>query len=146
MTAVTSMGGTSAAESIQRRMAQIRRELDETVDEISDQARQLRDWRHYVRSYPWLFAAAALAAGYAIVPERRRVSQIDPQTLAALAGQGQRKAEARTGFAGSLARVALGHMGSLLARSAAAYVAQKLSLAEKRPFEERAGGIESQRP
>ncbi len=57
---------------IQRRMAQIRRELHEEVKEAVKGAQSLTDWRSQVKSHPWLALGAAAAIGYMIVPKRRR--------------------------------------------------------------------------
>jgi hypothetical protein len=121
------MKGEWKAELIQRRMAQVRRDLGHTVDEISDQARQLRDWRYYLRRYPWLFAAAATAAGYLVVPARPRVVRVDAGAAAALGGERRLPVEAREGLGRSLARLALGHLGRVFLRSATQYVVQRLS-------------------
>jgi hypothetical protein len=132
------ISGEWKAEWIQRRMAQIRRDLYQTVDEISDQARQLRDWRYYLRRYPWAFAAAATAVGYLVVPSRPRVIHVDAGAAAALGDQGRPPAEARAGLGQSLARLALGHLGRVALRSATQYVAERLS-APGRPFGEASG-------
>ena len=57
---------------IQRRMAQIRRELHEEVREAVKGAQSLTDWRSQVRNHPWLALGAAAAVGYLIVPRRQR--------------------------------------------------------------------------
>ena len=55
---------------IQRRMAQIRRDLHEDVREVVKGAQSLTDWRSQVRSHPWLALGAAAALGYFVVPKR----------------------------------------------------------------------------
>jgi len=72
----------SSADEIQRQMRQVRRELGEDVQEIVDNARIMADWRHYVRTYPWVCVGVALAAGYLIVPSRAHVIRPDAKTLA----------------------------------------------------------------
>ena len=59
---------------IQRRMAQVRRELHEDVREAVKGAQELTDWRSQVRNHPWLALGAATAVGYLIVPRRREPS------------------------------------------------------------------------
>jgi hypothetical protein len=59
-------------EEIQRRMAQIRLELHEDVRSAVTSARSMTDWRVLVASHPWLYAAAAAAIGYLVVPKRAR--------------------------------------------------------------------------
>lgn len=115
------------AESIRRRMAEIRRDLNDTAGQISNQVRQLRDWRYYVRSHPWLFAAAAAAAGYLIVAERPRVVSIDPEALGALAGSRQLAVQVKPSSARTFAVAALGLLGNALVRVAAGYAVRKLT-------------------
>jgi hypothetical protein len=58
-------------EQISQQMRAVRGELREDVHGVVDRARTLADWRHYVRSHPWLFLAAGAAAGFLLVPSRR---------------------------------------------------------------------------
>ena len=63
---------TADMNDIQRRMAQIRRDLHEDVREAVKGAQSLTDWRSQVRNHPWLALGAAAAIGYLIVPKWRR--------------------------------------------------------------------------
>lgn len=65
---------------IQRRMARIRRELDEEVETAVQQAKDLTDWKNSIRAYPWLAVGAAAALGYLAVPNRAFVMSPDVQT------------------------------------------------------------------
>jgi hypothetical protein len=56
---------------IQRRMAEIRHELHQDVQEAVKGAQALADWRSPVRSHPWLALGAAAAVGFLVVPKRR---------------------------------------------------------------------------
>jgi hypothetical protein len=58
-------------QAILRRMAEVRCDLDEGAREIAESARDLLEWRRYVKDYPWICVGAACAIGYAIVPRRR---------------------------------------------------------------------------
>jgi hypothetical protein len=53
-------------------MAQIRHELHHDVQGAVRGAQALTDWRSMVGSHPWLALGIAAAAGYLIVPKRRR--------------------------------------------------------------------------
>jgi hypothetical protein len=66
------MSSDAEYEAILREMAIARCELVEDAREVVSNAKELTDWRHYVREYPWLFAGTAFAVGYAIVPTLRR--------------------------------------------------------------------------
>jgi len=63
---------TNEIDDIRRRMAQIRRELHEDVEEVVAGAGAVADWRRYVRMYPWAAVGLAATLGYLIVPKRRR--------------------------------------------------------------------------
>jgi hypothetical protein len=63
---------TDDIDEIRRRMAQIRRELHEDVQEVVAGAEAVADWRRYIRMYPWAAVGTAAAVGYLIVPKRRR--------------------------------------------------------------------------
>ena len=66
----TAKSTTAEITELQRRMAQIRRELHEDVREAVKGAQSLTDWRSQVRNHPWLALGAAAAVGYFIVPKR----------------------------------------------------------------------------
>ncbi len=53
-------------------MAKIRRELHEDVRGVVASAEAVTDWKHYVRTYPWLAVGLAVAVGFLVVPKRRR--------------------------------------------------------------------------
>lgn len=116
------------AQEIRRRMAAVRREMDESVDEIVENARELVDWRYYVKTYPWATVAVAAAAGYMVVPRKLHVMRPDAATLAQLAKEHRLVVENETpearspGFIGSVVTMA----GSLAMRAALAYVGQQM--------------------
>jgi hypothetical protein len=70
-----------SGEEIQQQMRQVRRELGEDVQEIVDSARTMTDWRHYVRTYPWVCLGAAAVVGFLVVPSRPQVMRPDAATL-----------------------------------------------------------------
>jgi hypothetical protein len=59
-------------DEIRRQMALIRHNLHTDVQEVVAGAGEVANWRRYVRSYPWVAVGLAFAAGYLIVPRRRR--------------------------------------------------------------------------
>jgi hypothetical protein len=82
-----------AAEA-QMQMRQIRNDIDQGVEEMVGNARSMFDWRHYVRTYPWVCLGTAVALGYLIVPKRpatihQRPIQQRPTTSAALPRAGE---------------------------------------------------------
>ena len=62
---------TNEIDEIRRKMAVIRRELNEDVRGVVAGAEAVSDWRHYIRLYPWASVGLALAIGYVVVPKRR---------------------------------------------------------------------------
>jgi len=70
---VSSVRTPSEVDAIRRRMAVIRRELRDDVQEVVAGAETVVDWRHYVKRYPWAALGLACAAGYLIVPKHRKV-------------------------------------------------------------------------
>jgi hypothetical protein len=101
-----------SATAIQAQMRQVRRELGEDVQEIVDNARTMTDWKHYVRTYPWVCVGVALAAGYLVVPSRPHIIRPDAKTLAAWAKdqkivvEPQSQARPKSTFTGQLAGMA----------------------------------------
>ena len=55
-------------EEIVRQMTAIRVNLDGEVGGIVFNARQLTDWRYYVRNHPWISLLGAMGIGYFAVP------------------------------------------------------------------------------
>ena len=75
------------ANAIRKRMEEVRCDLDQDVQGIVEGARDMRDWRSYVRTYPWVCAGAALAVGYLLVPSRHAAMQPNAETIAELVEQ-----------------------------------------------------------
>jgi hypothetical protein len=75
---------------LQRRMAQIRREMHEDVQGAVRGARSLTDWRSILADHPWGALSAAAGVGYLLVPHRASEPQATRGTPArVLADQGQ---------------------------------------------------------
>jgi len=85
-----------SAEKIRRRMAELRRELECDVREVSRGARVYSDWKFYVRKFPWAVAGAALLAGYMLVPKRKPIVKPDAETIAELVKQKKIRVESVT--------------------------------------------------
>ena len=59
-------------DAVRERMQQLRCEIDEDVEDVSASARTMVDWKHYVKTYPWVCLGAAVALGFLIVPKRSK--------------------------------------------------------------------------
>jgi len=53
--------------AIQKRMKEVRRELG---NDLATSARDITNWRSYVRASPWICLGAAVAIGYLVVPKK----------------------------------------------------------------------------
>jgi hypothetical protein len=56
------MGG-SDADTLQRRMQAVRRELDDELQEITEKVHELGEWQSYVKTYPWICLGTAAVLG-----------------------------------------------------------------------------------
>lgn len=75
------------AQDLRREMAELRCQLRQDFDGTAKQAKQLTDWKHYVKQAPWMaFGVSALAA-FAVVPRPLRVETVSGETAAKLASQ-----------------------------------------------------------
>jgi len=116
------------AAAILRRMKEVRRDLDEDVQEIVEGARDMGQWRSYVRNYPWVCVGVALAAGYLIVPRRRfDLRRTDPQTLVTLAREGGMPPTLPVPPTRSVRGRLLSFVGDLVLRELSSFVSQQAS-------------------
>lgn len=119
----------SEIDEIRRRMAQIRHELHEDMQEVVSGAEGAIEWRRYVRRYPWVAVSLAAALGYLIVPKRRKVVVEAKQAVGELrkvAAVEAEKVQAKTRRKGWV-RTALGLLTPLLVRAGQRYA---INLAE----------------
>ena len=118
----------SIAERIQRRMHDLRGQLDHDVEEVVDSAKEFTDWHTYVRRYPWVCVGVAAAIGYLVVPSRVELESPDVETLLELTKKNKLVVEAnpsprkQEGIASTALRFLLHTAG----RSALTYLGQKV--------------------
>ena len=116
------------ADALRLEMANVREALDENVDDLVENARNLADWRYYVKAAPWGAIGAAAALGYFAVPRRVQIVSPDADEIARLARRHQivvehkAKAEARQGGPTQLVMTMI---ANALLRAATAYVSQQ---------------------
>ena len=82
------MNDPSLAAAAQARMQQIRDGIDQDVEAMVESARNMVDWKHYVKTYPWVCLGTAFALGFLIVPKRSTAQQRDVATQTAMARTG----------------------------------------------------------
>ena len=111
------------AESVRARMQQLRCEIDEDMEDMAASARTMVDWKHYVKTYPWVCLGAAVALGFLIVPKRSREIRPDVATLTELARTGHlviKPVAATDGVIGAV----LATVANIAVRKATAYLGQ----------------------
>jgi hypothetical protein len=79
----------STRDSIRKRMARLRCELENEVEAVVERTKELTDWRGLVRKHPWISLGIAAAAGYMIVPRRAPAIRPRLENLEELANSGR---------------------------------------------------------
>jgi len=64
------------ADAVRARMKLIRREIDQGIEDIDQDMENMVDWRHYVRTYPWVCLGTAAVLGFLIVPKRSTAKRV----------------------------------------------------------------------
>lgn len=116
------------AESIQHRMAELRRELQSDAVRLTHKAEQATHLRYYVKRFPLACAGIALLAGYALVPAKKQVVTPSQDQLQRLVKNGDLKlcAAPQTTRQGGLLGSAIMAVGAVMARAGIAYVGQQV--------------------
>ena len=109
------------ADAVRTQMKRIRRDIDQGMQDIDQHMEDMVDWRHYVRTYPWICLGTAAMLGFLIVPKRSTTKRV-LHSLSELAKSGHladKPALIPTrGLVGGL----LATVASLAIREATAYV------------------------
>jgi len=120
------MSNDDTIKAIQQRMQEVRRELSE---DLVTSARDIKDWRSYVRANPWLSLAAATAVGFYLAPKGSAIVRLSEFDLRRLAKEGIVAAPAtspqRTGS--RLVRTLWSNLAGLAMRGALTYVSHRLA-------------------
>jgi hypothetical protein len=103
-------------------MRQLRCEIDEDMKDIAASARTMIDWKHYVKTHPWVCLGAAVALGFLIVPKRSREMRPDLATLTELAKTGHLVVKPAPAAAHGLTDVLLAAVANIAVRTATAYL------------------------
>ena len=112
------------AESVRARMQQLRCEIDGDVEDMAISARTMVDWKHYVKTYPWVCLGAAVATGFLIVPKRSRVIRPDLATLTEPARTGHLVVTPASAATHGLIDALLAAVANIAVRKATAYLGQ----------------------
>lgn len=125
-------------QAIQQRMREVRRDLGH---DLAASARDITDWRSYVRARPWVAVASAAAIGYLLAPKGPPVVRLNGIDLQRLVENGQTTAAVASvpKAKKSLAMSLVTSLAGLAARAAMAHFTQRLTAGrqleeEKTPF------------
>ena len=112
------------ADAVGARMQGIRCEIDRDLEDLAASARNMVDWKHYVKAHPWLSLGTAVALGFLIVPKRSTVIHSDLATLTELARTGHLAVTPVPTAARGLADRLLAAAANAAVRMATAYLGQ----------------------
>lgn len=120
-----SMQDSPETQAILRRMEEVRCDLDEAAQEIAESARDLGEWRHYVKNYPWISVGIACTIGYVTVPRRRVSFREVNRSLDELVDHSRLQTKTNPRSTGSIHSSVLKLAGNLLWRSALSFATRK---------------------
>jgi hypothetical protein len=119
------------AERIRRQMQNVRQEMGHDVHAVVERAKELSDWRYYVRRYPWICAGSAVALGFLAMPGRRsRALPPDTESLISQLNKHGLTVAASKAASGGLLAQALTIAGPIVLRNAVSILTRRLSTAE----------------
>ena len=105
-------------------MQQLRCEIDGDMEDMAASARTMVDWKHYVKTYPWVCLGTAVALGFLIVPKRSTAIRPDLATLTELARTGHLVVKPAPAATRGLVDALLATVASIAVRKATAYLGQ----------------------
>jgi hypothetical protein len=88
-------------------------------------ARDMIDWKHYVKTYPWVCLGTAAALGFLIVPKRSTAIHPDLATLTELAKTGHMVAEPAPAATRGLVDALLATIASIAVRKGIELLGQR---------------------
>jgi hypothetical protein len=107
-------------------MQQLRCEIDGDMEDMAASARTMVDWKHYVKTYPWVCLGAAVALGFLIVPKRSRVIRPDLATLTEPARTGHLVGKSASAATHGLIDALLATVANIAVQRATAYLGQSM--------------------
>ena len=69
------------SDTVREQMQQVRCEIGRDVKDVSASAHDMLDWKHYVKTHPWVCFGAAVALGFLIVPKRPKATPAAAATV-----------------------------------------------------------------
>lgn len=114
------------ADSVRARMQRIRCEIDRDVEDMAASARSMVDWKHYVKTYPWVCLGTAAALGFLIVPKRSTAIRPDLVILTELARTGHLAVKPAPGAIRGLVDALLATVAQIAVRKATACLGESV--------------------
>ncbi|TWT37895.1 hypothetical protein KOR34_28610 [Posidoniimonas corsicana] len=120
--------GHASPDQLAERMDRVRRDLQRDVAQLSEDARQVTDWRYYVRRHPLATAGLAALVGYSLIPAKKKVVQASRDDIESLVRQGKLKvvAEGQTAQKAGVVSASLLALGTVATRAFVAYAGKRL--------------------
>ena len=112
-------------ENVRVRMQGIRCAIDQDLEDVSASAHRIVDWKHYVKTYPWVCLGTAAALGFLIVPKRSTTRYVDIATLTKAAMTGHPVVEPPRSAPRGMVGTVLATVASIAVRSAIGLLAQR---------------------
>jgi hypothetical protein len=94
------------------------------MEDMSAHARTMLDWKHYVKTYPWVCLGTAAVLGFLIVPKRSSAINVDLVTPTALTKSGHLVVKPAPTAARGLVDALVATVVSIAVREATAYLGQ----------------------
>lgn len=117
-------------DEIRLRMQRLRTELHQDVREVVVSAREMTDWKTYVRRYPWVCLGIAAGVGFFLVPTKVHKEYVQPSEKEVMKLAREDRLHINTEpvgkVKGSVLATALTFVMSAVMRSALAYAGQQL--------------------
>ncbi len=114
-------------ETMQARMKGIRGDIDQGLVDVSTGARSMVDWKHYVKTYPWVCLGTLAALGFLVVPKRSTAIAADVAPPAELPKTAQRDADSPPSAVRGVADMLVAAAVSFAVRETAGYVGQAVA-------------------
>ena len=114
-------------ETMQARMKGIRGDIDQGLVDVSAAARSMVDWKHYVKTYPWVCMGTAAALGFLVVPKRSTAIAADVAPPAELSKTAQRDADSAPSAVRGVVDMLVTATVGFAVRETAGYVGQAVA-------------------
>jgi hypothetical protein len=105
-------------------MQRLRCEIDEDVEDVSTSAHAMLDWKHYVKTHPWVCFGAAVALGFLIVPKRSRTTRPAAATVVEPATTGHVGVKSAPTITAGVIDAILATVANIAIQKATAYLGQ----------------------